>query len=178
MGRVSPATATVLLPEDLGVEQFVNADLIAAGLSPFAPERSAIQAGRLMLQRIRDLRRRHESFAFETTLAARNYAQADGYLVHILFIWLSSVELACSRVAARVQQGGHNVSTEVVERRYRRGLKNFFRLYQPLANTWTLCDNSSEEPIIVARGGKGTEPTVYVPEVFKRVCQDAADQSA
>lgn len=168
-GAGKSTTAMVLLPERLGVEQFVNADLIAQGLSPFAPEKSAIEAGRLMVRRIRELRRRGESFAFETTLAARSFApfirdaQADGYVVHLIYVWLASVELACSRVAVRVQQGGHDVPRDVLERRYWRGLRNFFELYRPLADTWTLCDNSAGEPVVVALGG-GTAPPIVVDD--------------
>jgi len=164
-------TATVLLPETLSIEQFVNADLIAKGLSPFAPQTSALEAGRLMLTRIHDLRSRGESFAFETTLASRSYVrfleecQQAGYLVHVAYIWLSSVNLALHRVAVRVQQGGHDVPAETIERRYLRGLRNFFDLYLPLADAWTLCDNSGNELAIVAQACKGGE--IEVRDVIK-----------
>lgn len=181
-GAGKSTTATVLLPESLGVEQFVNADLIAQGLSPFAPEKSAIEAGRLMLRRIRELRRRGESFAFETTLATRTYApflrdaQAAGYVVHLIYVWLSSVELARSRVAVRVQQGGHDVPAEVIERRYWRGLRNFFALYRPLVDTWTLCDNSADQVVIVADGEKNGEVTVLEQATYDRICKDGTDE--
>jgi len=182
-GAGKSTTATVLLPETLDVEQFVNAGLIALGLSPFAPEKSAIEAGRLMLRRIRELRRRGESFAFETTLATRTYApflrdaQAAGYVVHLIYVWLQNVELARSRVAVRVQQGGHDVPVEVVERRYLRGLRNFFSLYRPLADTWTLCDNSGDQVVIVADGEKTGEVTVFEPATYDRICKDGTDES-
>ncbi len=181
-GAGKSTTASVLLPEELGVRQFVNADLIAQGLSPFAAEQSAIEAGRLMLRRIHDLRQRRESFAFETTLSGRIYvpflrqAQAEGYLVHIVFIWLSSVELARSRVAARVRQGGHDVPSDVIERRYWRGLRNFAHLYQPLADEWTLCDNSGEEPVVIAEGGQGVKPTVFDSATYERIQREATDE--
>ncbi len=159
-GAGKSTTATVLLPEALGIEQFVNADLIAHCLSPFAPQTSALEAGRLMLARIHELRSRGPSFAFETTLASRSYvrflqeSQQAGYVVHVAYIWLTSVELALRRVSIRVQQGDHDVPASTVERRYWRGLRNFFELYQPLADTWTLCDNSGDEIVIVARGSR------------------------
>jgi predicted ABC-type ATPase len=179
-GAGKSTTATVLLPETLSIDQFVNADLIAKGLSPFAPLSSALEAGRIMHRRIRELRDRSYSFAFETTLASRSYvrfledAQQSGFVVHLAFIWLSSPELALSRVAVRVQQGGHDVPAETVRRRYWRGLRNFFDLYLPLANTWTLCDNSSTELEVVARGRQDTEPTVFDRQRFDRVRKQAS----
>jgi predicted ABC-type ATPase len=133
-GAGKTTTAGVLLPERLGVDQFVNADLIARGLSPFAPDRTAFRAGRLMLERIHDLRGRRESFGFETTLATRSYARflrearGSGYLVHLIYIWLSSVDLALSRVRSRVAQGGHDIPASTVRRRYYRGLRNLLEL--------------------------------------------------
>ena len=183
-GAGKSTTATVLLPESLGVEQFVNADLIAQGLSPFAPEKSAIEAGRLMLRRIRELRRRRSSFAFETTLATQSYApflrdaKEAGYVAHLIYVWLASVDLARSRIAVRVQQGGHDVPAVVVERRYWRGLRNFFNLYRPLVDTWTLCDNSSDELVIVARGVRASLPTVFDPERYDRIRKYGTDEPA
>lgn len=179
-GAGKSTTATVLLPETLSIEQFVNADLIAQGLYPFAPGTSALEAGRLMLSRIHELRSRRLSFAFETTLASRSYvpflleARQVGYLVHIAYIWLSSVNLALSRVANRVQEGGHDVPSETVERRFRRGLSNFFSLYQPLADTWTICDNSGEELAVVARGLKGAEVEVLNVNKYATIKRQAA----
>ena len=179
-GAGKSTTARVLLPETLSIEQFVNADLIAQGLSPFAPQSSALEAGRLMLSRIHDFRSRGQSFAFETTLASRSYvtflkeAQQGGYLVHIAYIRLSSVELAHSRVANRVQEGGHDVPRATVERRFWRGLQNFFTLYQPLADTWTLCDNSSVEPLVVAQGLKGAEVEVRDVNKYATIMRQAA----
>lgn len=181
-GAGKSTTASLLLPERLGVEQFVNADLIAQGLSPFAPETSALMAGELMLNRIRELRSQRESFAFETTLAARSYegflreAKADGYIVHLIYVWLDSVEVARSRVAVRVQQGGHDVPADVIERRFWRGLRNFFKIYQPLADTWTLCDNSSDGLVIVARGGTGQKLTVRDPARYAQIQEMAPDE--
>lgn len=179
-GAGKSTTAMVLLPESLGIEHFVNADVIAQGMSPFAPEKSAFLAGRLMLARIHQLRDRGDSFAFETTLATRSHvrflrdARDLGYINHVVYIYLSSVELALSRVAARVQQGGHGIPAETVKRRYWRGLRNFFDLYQPLADSWTLCDNSSDELVIVACRRFGAPATVFKPETLDRIERQAS----
>ncbi len=176
-GSGKSTTARVLLPKSLGIQQFVNADNIAEGLSPFAPETTAMQAGRLMIQRIQELMRDRHSFAFETTLAGRRNASliksaSDAeYSVNLIYIWLSSPELALSRVADRVRQGGHPVPDDVVRRRYARGLVNFFRLYRPLADTWTLCDNSSRELWIVAQGSNGGKTSVFDDERLHRIEQ-------
>ncbi len=180
-GAGKSTTASVLLPENLSIDHFVNADLIALGLSPFAPERSAFAAGRIMLKRIHKLSEEGMSFAFETTLAARSYApflrkaKQAGYLVHVIYIWLNSAELAVARVAHRVQQGGHDVPREVIERRYQRGLRNLFSIYMPLANSWTLCDNSSRELIVVAQGEGGAEPQIFDALKYDRIVECIAD---
>ena len=180
-GAGKSTTAPVLLRENLNIDQFVNADLIALGLSPLAPERSAFAAGRIMLKRIHKLSEEGMTFAFETTLAARSYApflrkaKQAGYLVHVIYIWLNSAELAVARVAHRVQQGGHNVPREVIERRYQRGLKNLFSIYIPLANSWTLCDNSGRELIVVAQGEGGAEPQVFDALKYDRIVECIAD---
>ena len=142
----------------LGCREFVNADEIAKGLSPFNPESVAIEAGRLMLQRMDDLLFEGEDFAFETTLATRSYvkfverAQAKGYFVTLLYFWLPTPEQAIERVATRVSEGGHNIPSDVIRRRYANGIKNLTILYTPICNFWTIYDNSSadEEIKIVA----------------------------
>jgi predicted ABC-type ATPase len=133
----------------LGVDDFVNADTIARGLSEFAPEQVAVAAGRIMLRRIRQLAAEHRSFAFETTLASRTFGsqlkrmQGAGYTLHLVFLWLPSADLAIERVKLRVKLGGHDVAPDVVRRRYRRGLSNFFNIYRPIADSWIMLDNSS-----------------------------------
>jgi predicted ABC-type ATPase len=180
-GAGKSTTARVLLPNTLGVRQFVNADNIATGLSPFAPETTAIQAGRLMIQRIEELLRGRKSFAFETTLSGRRNvpliktAKNAGYSANLIYIWLSSPELAVARVADRVRQGGHSVPEDTIRRRYSRGLVNFFRLYRPLANTWTLCDNSGTELLVVAQGVESGETRVFDEERMERIEQSARD---
>ena len=146
------------LPREAGCPHFINIDLIAAGLSPFAPERAAVRAGRVMLQEIRRRVRGGESFAFETTLAGLNYARqiprwrGAGYDVKLIFLSLPSPELALARVAARVTQGGHHVPEETVRRRFDSGLRNFQNVYRPLVSSWVVYDNSGPTPRLLASG--------------------------
>jgi len=148
------------LPQEAGCPIFINADLIAEGLSPFAPELVSIRSGRLMLQMIRDHAARGDSFAFETTLAGRNYARAiprwqgDGYSVTLFYLSLPTVDLAISRVAERVRQGGHHVPDDVVRRRYFAGRENLETLYKPIVDEWILYDNSGPQPLVLDRGRK------------------------
>ena len=137
---------------------FINADLIAEGLSPFAPERAALAAGRIMLRMIRESVRRGDSFGFETTLAGRGYARSipgwrsAGYDVRLLFLSLPTPEVAIERVSERVRQGGHSVAEEVIRRRFSAGLSNFERLYKPIVTSWILYDNAGEELAVVDYG--------------------------
>lgn len=146
--------AREFLPNEANCPNFVNADLIAAGLSPFAPELAAFKAGRLMLEAIAEHAQHGESFAFETTLSGLTYAQmipswrADGYAVKLVFLALPDVEMALARVAARVAQGGHNVPEDVVRRRFSAGRNNFDR-YKQLVNNWQLYDNSGILPALL-----------------------------
>lgn len=147
-GAGKSTAAQALLPSYLGINQFVNADEIAKGISPFNPESVNILAGRLMLERLRSLMQKGESFAFETTLSTRYYiqlikeAQLTGYSVRMIFLWLPNVLLAQERVKQRVLEGGHNIPKEVIRRRYARGLRNFFSSYIQLLDTWVFIDNS------------------------------------
>ncbi len=147
--------AKEFLPNEADCLHFVNADLIAAGLSPFRPEVAAIQAGRLMLKAMDEHIRRQESFVFETTLAGKMYAkkipqwQASGYHVSLLFLRLRNVEIAINRVAERVKQGGHSIEQDVIKRRYRAGWDNFQNIYASLANDWAVYDNSENQPLLI-----------------------------
>lgn len=147
--------AREFLPNEAGCPRFVNADLIAAGLSPFAPEQAAVQAGRLMLEQIHEHVRRGESFAFETTLSGRGYArhipqwQALGYRIRLFFLSLPDVETAIARVRERVREGGHDVPEPVIRRRFAAGLQNFRAVYQSLVDEWALYDNSGEIPRLI-----------------------------
>lgn len=175
-GSGKSTAAAAVLPKRFPTDKFLNADNIAKALATDSP----FEAGRVMLQRMHDLRSRRQTFAFETTLAARTHvrflsdALNAGYRVHLAYIWLSSVELAKKRVAVRVQRGGHNVPPADIERRYRRGLKNLFELYMPLANLWALCDNSGSSLIVVARGHRGVAPSIYDRERFDRILSAAS----
>jgi predicted ABC-type ATPase len=150
--------ARSFVPHEGGLVDFVNADLIAAGLSPFAPEAAAIRAGRIMLAEIRRLVAERADFAFETTLSGRAYArmiptwQDDGYRVELIFLKLNSIRLANARVRQRVKQGGHFVSPKIVSRRFRAGWSNFNSLYRPLVNAWRLYDNSGTSAKLIAEG--------------------------
>jgi len=155
-GAGKSTAASALLHGTLAVKEFVNADVIASGLSAFDPESAALAAGRVMLARLRELAEQRVTFAFETTLASRTFAPwlrdlaASGYAVHLVFLWLSSADLAVERVADRVRRGGHDVPAEIVRRRYGAGLRNFFRLYEPLGSTWRLYNASGPKPKLVA----------------------------
>ena len=161
-GAGKTTASYTVLPEILQCREFVNADEIAAGISPFNPEGVAIQAGRLMIDRIIQLLKDGETFAFETTLATRSYvkliqqAKKRGYFVTLLFFSLSSSEQAQRRVAQRVSMGGHNIPSDVIVRRYEAGLQNLFQLYMPVCDYWTLYDNSNCPAIRIA-SGFGTE---------------------
>jgi predicted ABC-type ATPase len=150
--------AKTFLPREGACPNFINADLIAAGLAPFNPDAAAVQAGRLMLAEMRRYFAQGESFAFETTLGGRSSArqipawQAAGYAVDLIFLKLRSVRLALARIKARVAQGGHDVPAAVVRRRFRRGWQNFRTLYRPLVNHWELYDNSESSPILIEEG--------------------------
>ena len=147
--------AREFLPAEARLPVFINADLIAAGLSPFKPELVAVQAGRIMLAQIQEKFAKRESFAFETTLSGRSYArqipswQAAGYRVELFFLSLDQAETAIARVKARVSQGGHDIPENIIRRRFSSGLDNFHRIYKPLADTWVLYDNSGSEPLAI-----------------------------
>ena len=147
--------AREFLPQEAGCPIFVNADLIAAGLSPFDPERAAIQAGRLTLQAIAQHVARGESFAFETTLSGRAYARqipqwrALGYRVELFFLSLPSADMAVQRVAERVRQGGHNIPEATIRRRFEAGWRLLTEVVQPLVDQWVLFDNAGEEPVLM-----------------------------
>ena len=155
-GAGKTTASFTILPEVLNCWEFVNADSIAAGLSPLRPENVAFEAGRIMLHRIKQLLEEGKDFAFETTLATRSYvslvreAKKRKYKVTLLFFWLSSPDFAKQRVASRVADGGHNIPTEVIERRYHRGLSNFFRLYKDICDKWQLIDNTHKVAELVA----------------------------
>jgi len=147
--------AREFLPQEAHCPDFINADLIAAGLSPFKPEAAALRAGRLMLEEIASRVAQGRGFAFETTLSGRAYAQQipgwrqQGYYVKLIFLSLPSAEMAVARVSARVAQGGHSIPHEVVRRRFAAGLRNFHGVYKPLVDAWVLYDNSGTSRVLI-----------------------------
>ena len=157
-GSGKTTAAPKLLRDVLGVVEFVNADTIAQGLAAFGPELVAMEAGAVMLSRLRQLADQRRNFAFETTLAGRSLAPwlssliQNGYDFHLAYLWLPSADLAVARVADRVRMGGHHVPEETIRRRYRAGRRNFFRLYMPLATIWRMYDNSYVEDMRLIAG--------------------------
>jgi predicted ABC-type ATPase len=148
------------LPEMLNCYEFVNADSIAAGLSPLQPDKVAFEAGRIMLNRIRKLIAENVDFAFETTLSTKSYhsllksAKNNGYKVWLLFFWLPNSDMAIARVESRVKNGGHFIPEDVIIRRYHRGITNLINIYSQLADNWFVLDNSSIEPKLIAEGNE------------------------
>lgn len=162
-----------LLSGALAVEEFVNADIIAKGLSAFRPENVAMEAGRIILARLDELAARRASFAFETTLASRTFAPwikrliRGGYAFRLIFLWLPSADTAVTRVRDRVLTGGHAVPEDVVRRRYQAGLKNFFRLYSRLSESWMFLDNSRRgAPTLIAEGSFDRATVVLEPGLW------------
>ena len=160
-GAGKSTAAPRLLRGTLAVDEFVNADTLAQGLSAFRPQDVAIEAGRLTLERLDALEHQRASFAFESTLASHGLVRRlerlrqSGYRVHVVFLWLPTVDLALARVADRVRGGGHGVPAEDVRRRFARGRRNFFTLYRTLAHRWRLYDASRlSAPTLVASGGE------------------------
>lgn len=176
-GAGKTTASYTVLPEVLHCKEFVNADEIARGLSPFNPESVAIEAGRLMLQRIEDLLDKDESFSIETTLATKSYinlvrrAQVKGYTVRLLFFWLNSPELALQRIAERVAKGGHNIPEPIVRRRYVAGICNLFRLFMSEVDSWEIYDNSEYPAVQIARGGKDDETSIIVESTYKTIAE-------
>jgi predicted ABC-type ATPase len=173
--------APMLLRGRLGISEFLNADVIARGLSEFNPEGVAIEAGRVMLRRLRELARRQVDFAFETTLASRVFAPwigtliEDGYVFWLVYVWVASPELCIARVAERARTGGHDVPADVVRRRYTAGLKNFFHLYRPLAASWQVYDNSSAPIHLVAEAHRGETSAVYDHSAWSTIMRGFGD---
>ncbi|GAB6975573.1 zeta toxin family protein [Prevotella falsenii] len=174
-GAGKTTASYTVLPEILKVEEFVNADEIARGLSPFNPDSMAIEAGRLMLKRIDELLMKGKNFAIETTLATRSYAKlvershSLNYTVHLVYFWLSSPQLAKERVANRVKNGGHNIPSAIIERRYSLGIRNLVDIFLPIVDEWIMVDNSSMGRIIVAEGGTDKETVIYDNTLFSKI---------
>lgn len=164
--------AKEFLPNYAKCNNFVNADLIAAGLSPFSPVVAGMKAGRLLLAQIGELIDKKEDFAFETTFAGKAYlslikdARRKGYEIHVFFLWISDVRLAQERIRQRVKEGGHDVPMADVKRRFGRSRENFLKLYEPISDAWVLCDNSGGQPVEIALKTKG-QIKIFNQEFYK-----------
>ena len=175
-GAGKSTSAAHLLRGALAVDEFVNADTIAQGLSAYRPESAAVTAGRVMLDRLRFLARERRDFAFETTLAGRRHARwlqdlrAAGYRTHLIFLALPAAELAVARVAERVRQGGHDVPETVVRRRFVAGLRNFFDVYRTIVDGWHMYDNGTVTgPRLIAHGAAGAPTTIADQAAWRRL---------
>ena len=164
-----------ILPEILLCKEYVNADEIAKGISPFQPEKVAIEAGRIMLKRIDELLGNKESFAFETTLATKSFeiliykAQEKGYFVNLIYYWLESVELAEMRVKTRVAEGGHNIPKDVIHRRYFRGIDNLFKIYHDICDVLVIYDNSRDFPELIYQRKEVNEYIIFNQHKFETI---------
>ena len=162
------------LPDYARCFEFVNVDLIAGGLSPFNPERAALKAGRIMLEQIHSLAKRGVDFGFESTLSGKTYVRflrgmkRGGYSIHIFFLWINDVELGLERIKLRVRNGGHAIPEATVRRRFGRSLANFLRVYKPLANSWTIFDNSGDVPKMIAFEESG-KIEILDPDLFNNL---------
>jgi len=181
-GAGKSTAAPMILPRLLRVTQFVNADEIAKGLSGFSPDAAALTAGRIMLERLRELADSNQDFAFETTLASRSYAasirewRSRGYECHLAFFRLPNAEMAVQRVAQRVRAGGHDVDVETIKRRFSAGLRNFFQLYRPLADHWRMYDSSGDlGPKPIASGRTAMTIKVFDHEVWNSLKDEYSD---
>lgn len=172
--------ASEFLPDFVKCKEFLNADLIAAGLSPFSPESQNLRAGRLLLERIGELASQRADFGFETTLSGRTYAKllsemkSDGYKIILFYLWLPQVDLALARVANRIKQGGHSVPPDDIRRRYTAGLRNFFRLYRPILDDWWIYDASRLPPQLIAFEQRG-KITAKQKRLFGRIERQAEE---
>ena len=171
-GAGKTTASFTILPEVLGCKEFINADEIAKGLSPFQPESVAMQAGRIMLARMDELLQKGETFAFETTLATKSYkqkiewAQANGYEVILLFFWLDSPNMAKKRVAQRVAEGGHSIPSETIERRYHNGIANLFAIYIDMVDICYIFDNSEGRKELIAQKERHKDIVIYNNDKF------------
>jgi len=167
------------MPELINCYEYVNADAIAAGLSPFRPLEVSIEAGRLMLKRIRDLAESGVIFAIETTLSSKSFApflaqcKSRGYSIRLIYVWVNSVELAVERVKRRVESGGHLVPEPTIRRRYSRSLFNFFQLYSSLADIWSFYDNSLDKIELVAEKSLDGKIDVLNRPIWEKITSDS-----
>ena len=177
-GAGKTTASYTVLPEMLNCKEFVNADEIAKGLSPFQPEQVSIQAGRIMLSRLKDLLAQGVDFAFETTLSSKTYRQfiyeahANGYFVTLVYFLLNSSDLAVERVRDRVVSGGHHIPEDVIRRRFAAGLKNLHELYIPICDYWMIIDNSEHPSVVIAEGFKAEEKNIFQSIDFQKIIEN------
>ena len=178
-GAGKTTCAFSIMPELINCYEYVNADAIAAGLSPFRPLEVSIEAGRLMLKRIRDLAESGVTFAIETTLSSKSFApflaqcKSRGYSIRLIYVWVNSVELAVERVKRRVESGGHLVPEHIIRRRYSRSLFNFFQLYSSLADIWSFYDNSLDKIELVAEKSLDGKIDVLNRPIWEKITSDS-----
>lgn len=176
-GAGKTTSAESLLPGVLNCIEFVNADLIARGISPYNPESVAIQAGRIMINRMYELKDAGVDFVIETTLSTLSYAgfvkecKKKGYTIVLVFVWLNHPEIAKDRVKQRVKKGGHNIPENVIERRYYKGVKNLNKIFLPLCEEWVIADNSNDVMEIIAKKDK-LDTEVFNLTKYKLICHD------
>ncbi len=176
-GAGKTTTAESMLPGVLNCIEFVNADLIARGISPYNPESVAIQAGRIMLNRINELMNSKVDFVIETTLSTLSYAnfilecKKIGYEIVLIFVWLNHPDIAKERVKKRVEKGGHNIPDNVIVRRYYKGVANLNKIFLPLCDEWVVADNSADVMEVVARKDK-FEVSIFNHNKYKVICHD------
>ncbi|MGA3201733.1 MAG: zeta toxin family protein [Bryobacteraceae bacterium] len=174
-GAGKSTAAPDLLHDALHVDEFVNADVIARGLSAFNPEGAALDAGRVMLSRLRELAAQRKNIAFESTLASRTFApwirelKKTGYRFHLFYFWLPSPELCVNRVRERKSLGGHTVPEETIHRRYHAGIRNFFELYAPIAYRWKFFDNTKKPRVLISAGGESMEEETFNTELWAKL---------
>ena len=174
-GAGKTTASYTVLPEMLNCQEFVNADNIAAGISPFNPTSVAVRAGRIMLSRIDELMDEGADFAFETTLSTKSYvslikeARALGYKITLVYFWLASPEEAMARVATRVSKGGHDIPQDVIKRRYYGGINNLFKLYQPICDYWLIVNNTNGKSEFIADGEYDFSEIIYNNDIWNNI---------
>jgi predicted ABC-type ATPase len=177
-GAGKSTAAPDLLHGALHVDEFVNADVIARGLSAFNPEGAALDAGRVMLSRLKELARQRKNIAFESTLASRTFAlwirelKKEGYRFHLFYFSLPSPEMCVNRVRERKSLGGHFVPSETIHRRYHAGIRNFFELYAPIAVNWQFYDNTYKPRVLLASGGQDIKEEIFNAAIWDKLKQE------
>ncbi len=178
-GAGKTTASYTVLPEMLNCKEFVNADEIAKGISPFQAEKASIDAGKIMLTRIQELIKLQVDFSFETTLSARHFiklineAQNKGYFVTLVFFWLNSVDLAIQRVKIRVSEGGHNIPEDTIRRRYKTGISNLINKYISICDYWIIVNNSEGPFSLIAEGLNDTEVEIKDHNIWNKIKSQA-----